>query len=60
MTKITWKSMKNTEREAIRKHGDVWNCLRHAEFRGSMCFLIGSPDGSDQRWIQPSQVVTEI
>jgi hypothetical protein len=55
--KMKWKANKNTEREAIRQHGKVWNGLRKEPFRGSMCWLIQSPDGSTERWINLEQVL---
>jgi hypothetical protein len=54
---ITWKAVKNTEREAIRKHGNVWLRLKQEMFRGSLCWLIQSPLKSEERWITIGQEI---
>lgn len=56
-TTITWKAVKNTERGAIRKHGNVWLRLKQEMFRGSLCWLIQSQDRSEERWINIDQEV---
>jgi hypothetical protein len=63
---VTWTPVKNTEREAQRKHGDTWRELR-APWSTNMANagphdrrLITSMDESDLRWINASQVTDEV
>ena len=63
---VTWTPVKNTEREAQRKHGDSWKELRSpwsaslTNFTKNDRRLIQSMDETDLRWINASQVVDEI
>lgn len=52
--RVKWLAVKNTEREAIRKHGDVWLIIRTDDAVQKVC--ITPPDKSDLRWITTAQV----
>lgn len=57
---VRWSAIKNSEREVIRKHGDVWQVSVIGTFKGEKSWLIKSPDGTDERWITPEQVLKSI
>ena len=55
MTKVLWTPTRNTEREAQRKHGDVWDLRKAEAFQGHASLLIESEDGMDLRWVKVEQ-----
>jgi len=54
---VTWHPIKNTEREAVRKHGAEWVVKSH--FVDTARLLIAPKDNTkaDLRWINPDQVL---
>ena len=54
---ITWRPVRNTERSAVARHGNVWQTVRKDLFRGAPSWLITSPDLVDLRWIGEDQVL---
>ena len=68
---IEWAPVKNTERQAIKTHGSIWTEFRLPwtptmasqtadESLKKQRRLIESPDKVDLRWIDSSQVVSEV
>lgn len=50
---------RNSEREAIRKHGDIWMVTEPgANFfhQGKLMFGLAIQSGPDERWVLPDQV----
>ena len=60
MTLIQWTPVKNTERTAIAKHGDVWQLMEAPWSKDATRHLITSPDKADLRWIGSEQVVSML
>lgn len=58
MVVIRWKPIKNTEREAQRKHGEKW-LHQNVNWHGpqGQQSLITSPDKLDLRWIFDHQIM---
>lgn len=54
---VTWHPIRNSEREAVRKHGAEWVVKSH--FVNTEKLLIVPKDNTqvDLRWIKPDQVL---
>jgi len=53
---IKWKSTRNTELCAIKRHGSEWIVKRH-DIDGKLLICPLNDPNSDLRWINPDQVL---
>lgn len=56
---VTWKPIRNTEREAIRKHGNEWVVRSHFVDTDHLMIVPKGNPKADLRWIKPEQVLDQ-
>jgi len=56
---VTWKPVKNSEREAVRKHGAEWIVRSHFIDTDHLMIVPKGNPQADLRWIKPEQVLEQ-
>ena len=56
---VKWKPTRNTERGAIKRHGNEWIVQSHFLDTSKLLIVPKNDPKADMRWITPEQVIEQ-